>query len=327
MAGRGWIKSDEELRKFAYANDDILNKGIYINLMQQLNHLAKHTKGGLSIITQRQYYSHEDQFTRFLADDFGTQSLSNISGQHVAAYVEERQAEGKSASTVDLDLAAIRYFHHQFGPKTTRHSIPDNTKLSEKYGITLDPRTYGGVNRRWTWPEVERMIDLALRRGRHDVSHIVQLGSGLGLRIHEAVRLSRGHAMAALRSGQLHVKGKNGLERNVPLRADMPQLLQAILATVTGDADTKLFVPEGKKAHEVIQSVQAFISNSRDGVADPGARPDGVKMTAHGLRHLYAFERYREFIAEGFMPAAARMKVALLIGHSREDVTRIYLAE
>jgi integrase/recombinase XerD len=162
---------------------------------------------------------------------------------------------------------------------------------------------------------------------RHNVSHIVQLGSGLGLRIHEAVRLSRGNAMAALRSGQLHVKGKNGLERDVPLRADMPQLLRAILVTVPGDADTKLFVPEGKRAHEVIKSVQAFIGNYRDDVADPGTRPDGVNMTAHGLRHLYAFERYREFIAEGFAPAAARLKVALLIGHSRDDVTRIYLAE
>jgi integrase/recombinase XerD len=161
MAAKGWIKTDEQVRRFAYANDDILNKGVYINLMQQLNRLARHTKGGASIKTQRQYYSHEDQFTRFLADDFGTQSLSNISGQHVAAYVEERQAEGKSASTIDSDLSAIRYFHDQFGPKTTRHSIPDNTKLGEKYGITLDPRVYGGVNRRWTWPEVGRVIDVA----------------------------------------------------------------------------------------------------------------------------------------------------------------------
>jgi integrase/recombinase XerD len=208
MAGRGWIKTDEELRAFAKANDHILNKGAYINLMQQLSRLARHTKGGLSIKTQRQYYNHADQFTRFLADEYGVQNLANISGRHIADYVEERQVEGKAASTIDLDLCAIRYFHDQFGPKTTRYSTPDNTKLGEKYGITLDPRVYGGVNRRWTWPEVNRMIDLALRRGRYDVSYIIQLAAGLGLRIHEGIRLSRGDAMAALRSGQLHVKGK-----------------------------------------------------------------------------------------------------------------------
>jgi integrase/recombinase XerD len=327
MAGRGWIKTDEELRRFAYANDDILNKGTYINLMQQFNRLAHHTKGGLSITTQRQYYSHADQFIRFLADHYGTQNLANMSGRHIADYVEERQAEGKAASMVNDDLSSIRYFHNQFGPNATRHAIPNNTNLSEKYGVSLAARVYGGVNRRWTWAEVNRMIDLALRRGRYDVSHIIQLASGLGLRIHEGIRLSRGNAMTALRSGKLHVKGKNGLKRDVPLRADMSQLLRAILATVPGNADTKLFVPEGKKAHEVIQSIQAFISNYRDGVADPGARPDNVKMTAHGLRHLYAFERYQEFIAEGFNPTAARLKVAMLIGHSREDITRIYLAE
>ncbi|NHN33556.1 tyrosine-type recombinase/integrase [Paenibacillus agricola] len=327
MAGRGWIKTDEELRRFAYANDDIMNKGGYINLMQQLNRLARHTKGGLSIKTQRQYYSHADQFIRFLADGYGSQNLANISGRHIADYLEERQADGKAASTIDLDLCAIRYFHDQFDPKATRYSIPDNSMLCKKYGITLDPRKYGGVNRRWTWAEVNRMVELAIRYGRYDVSHIIQLGSGLGLRIHEGIRLSCGDAIAALRSGKLHVKGKNGLKRDVPLRADMPQLLRAILATAPGNSDTKLFVPDGKKAHEVIQSIQAFISNYRDGVADPGARPDGVKMTAHGLRHLYAFERYREFTNEGFKPAAARLKVAMLIGHSREDITRIYLAE
>lgn len=327
MAGRGWIKTDEELRIFTKANDDILNKGIYINLMQQLNKLARHTKGGVSIKTQRQYYSHADQLIRFLADHYGTQNLANISGRHIADYVEERRAEGKAASTVDLDLCAIRYFHDQFGPNATRHAIPDNTKLCEKYGVSLEARVYGGVNRRWTWTEVNRMVDLALHRGRYGVSHIIQLASGLGLRIHEGIRLARGDAIAALRSGLLHVKGKNGLERDVPLRGDIPQLLSAVMATVPGDAETKLFVPEGKKAHEVIQSIQAFISNYRDNVADQGARSDGLKMTAHGLRHLYAFERYQEFIAEGFKPAAARLKVALLIGHSREDITRIYLAE
>lgn len=324
MAGRGWIKDDHELVTFAYRTDDISNKGAYINLMKQFNRLAKHTKGGLSIKTQRQYYNHMDQFTRFLADEFGLQNLSNIHGRHIAAYIEERQSEGLSASAIDLDLAAIRYFHDQYGGNT-RNRIPDNVNLCKRYGITLDPRSYGKVNRRWTDNEIAKMTDIAMRKGRTDIAKIIRLGKELGLRIHEITRLSRTDSLTAIRTGYLHVKGKNGLERTVPLRGDMAELLQA--ASIVVSTDAKLFVPESRKTHEVIQSVQDFIRNHRDGVMDLDARKPRVKLTFHGLRHCYAFDRYKEFRAAGYAAGAARMMVSKLIGHSRDEITRIYLAE
>lgn len=324
MAGRGWIKDDHELVIFSDRTEDIFNKGAYVNLMKQLNRLAKHTKGGLSIKTQRQYYHHMDQFTRFLADDFGLQNLSNIHGRHIAAYIEERQSEGLSASAIDLDLAAIRYFHDQYGGDT-RNRIPDNATLCKRYGITLDPRSYGKVNRRWTDVEMTRMIDIAMRKGRTDIAKIIRLGKELGLRIHEVTRLSRTDALMAIRTGYLRVKGKNGLERNVPLRGQTRELLEAAAKVVSSDA--KLFVPEDRKTHEVIQSVQDFIRHHREEVMEPDARAPGVKLIFHGLRHCYAFDRYKEFRMEGFTPSAARMKVSQLIGHSRDEITRIYLAE
>lgn len=320
---RGWIKTDEEVREFAEHDDEIMNKGAYLNLMLQLNRLAKHAKG-LSIESQSQYYNHMDQVMRFLANEYNVQNLANISGRHVADYVEERQNEGKSASTVKGDLCAIRFFHDQYGGQT-RHRLPDNKQLQRKFGVSLERRSFGGVNRRWTWEEVHKMIDLALHRGRHDISQMTQLGVGLGLRIHEVVRLDRTQVERALRDEFLHVKGKGGLERDVPLRANIPLLLKSIMAPVP--RGSKLFVPDGRKAHEIIQSVKSFIIHHRDKIEDPTARTQGVNMTFHGLRHLYAFERYQELLKEGYTPVAARLKVALLIGHSREDVTRIYLAE
>lgn len=317
--------TDEEIRKYLLKRDDILNPGAFFNLVQQLNKVARHCKDNVAIKSQRQYYSNMLGIIHHLADYWGLQTLANISGKHVAAYIDELQAEGKSASTVDSHLCAIRYFHNQFGKDQVRHKIPDNTMLCQNYGISLEPRMFGGVNRRWTWDEVDKMVQLALVRNRFDISHMIQLAAGLGLRIHEVVRQSHENARNALRTGFLHVKGKGGLERDVPLRGDIPRLLEAIMVTVPKGA--KLFVPEGRKAHEVIQSVQSFIINHRDDIADPTARPQGVNMTFHGLRHLYSYERYQEFIAEGFTPAAARLKVAQLIGHNRDDVTRIYLAD
>ena len=105
----------------------------------------------------------------------------------------------------------------------------------------------------------------------------------------------------------------------------MDDLLKAAAANVPKDG--KLFVPADRKTHEVIQSVQSFILNHRAKVTEPDVRTKGVQMTFHGLRHKYAYERYQEFIAQGYKPATARYKVSELIGHSRDDVTRIYLAE
>jgi integrase/recombinase XerD len=323
LGKRGWIKTDEEVRLFASQEDEIVNKGAYINLMQQLNRLAKHAKG-LSIKSQSQYYNHMDQFVRFLGDDYGVKNLANFSARHVAEYIEERQSEGKSAATVKGDLCALRFFHDQYGGDT-RYRFPDNKELKEKFGVSLERRSFGGVNRRWIYEEVEKMTSLALHNGRPDISQMIQLGYRQGLRIHEVVRLDRSQAERAIREGFLRVKGKGGLERDIPLRADTPRLLKSIMGPVP--RGQKLFVPEGRKAHEVIQSVKSFLVTHRDKVASPTARPEGVNMTYHGLRHLYAYERYQEFLQSGMQPVQARLRVAQLIGHNRHDVTRIYLAE
>lgn len=49
-------------------------------------------------------------------------------------------------------------------------------------------------------------------------------------------------------------------------------------------------------------------------------------MTFHGLRHTCAAEWYRQALDEGLNPYQARKRVSELLGHHRDDVTRIYLA-
>ena len=46
----------------------------------------------------------------------------------------------------------------------------------------------------------------------------------------------------------------------------------------------------------------------------------------HGLRHVCAAEWYQERIAAGATPYEARKAVSRLLGHGRDDVTKIYLA-
>lgn len=45
----------------------------------------------------------------------------------------------------------------------------------------------------------------------------------------------------------------------------------------------------------------------------------------HGLRHAYARERYKERVYAGLGEKQALTEVAELLGHGRDDVTRVYL--
>lgn len=72
-----------------------------------------------------------------------------------------------------------------------------------------------------------------------------------------------------------------------------------------------------------MKHLQDFIAYHRDSVKDADStRP----MTFHGLRHLRAAEWYEEFIAAGITEKQARMKVAKMLGHGRDSVTKFYLA-
>ena len=46
----------------------------------------------------------------------------------------------------------------------------------------------------------------------------------------------------------------------------------------------------------------------------------------HGLRHSYAQEQYAGLVASGHTQIAAELQVSKLLGHTRPEVTRIYLA-
>lgn len=324
MAKRGWIKSAERIKVFAERNEDISNKGSYRNLMDQLNKVAKHSKG-ISIPSQRQYYNHMDQFCRFVADNYNLKSLRNIQNKHLVAYVAERQNDGKSAASVKQDIAAIRYFHDQ--TPRTRYYLKENQSLSDSHqGFSLDRRFFGGVNRRVSDMEYQGLVNRAFELNHQDTAYMLQLIREQGLRVHEATRLNRSDGEKALKDSTLMVKGKGGLVRNIPLTENSREILNWAMARV--DKGQKLFVHPTEKGHTVIQRVQDFIRNHREKFRHfPHGRPEGVPVTVHSFRHSYAKEQYDNFLKDGLSEEKARYMTSKLIGHSREDVTRIYLGE
>lgn len=289
-----------------------MNDGIYKTLMDQVDRLARHNRQG-SYHTKQRYYEAMQRFCRYLADEYRLQKLANVSGKHVAAYADYMQAAGKAASTIKTDLAAIRFFHDLLDNR--HHPLPGNADLH------LERRRFGELDRTWSRGEYDRFLEQCHDRGHEDYADVASLTWEVGLRIHEGFRLDTAAAEAALRTGELTVKGKGGKIRSVPITDNARAILSgALRRTQRGH---KLFVRDGVPTDTVIHNMQVFLSSVRPRIQDVGStRP----MTHHGLRHTYAARKYQEFIQSGYSHYDACKQVSQLLGHERAEVTRIYLA-
>lgn len=179
----------------------IINEGNYRTLIAQLDKLARHNRQG-SFRTKERYYEACKRFCAYLADEFRLQKLSNISGKHLVNYVLYLQENGKSASTIKTDLAAIRFFHDKLSG--AKYTLPTNAEL----GVELERRRFGGVDRTWSNIEFSKLLGKALAENRYDYILALYLARYAGLRIHECFRIDTAVAEQALRESAITIKGK-----------------------------------------------------------------------------------------------------------------------
>ena len=139
----------------------IINGGTYCTLVSQLDKLARHNRQG-SFRTKERYYEAFKRFCAYLADEFHLQKLENVSGRHLTCYVLHMQENGKSASTIKTDLAAIRFFHDKMS--RPKYRLPTNEELA----VELERRCFGSVDRTWSTAEFNRMPGKALAEDRYD---------------------------------------------------------------------------------------------------------------------------------------------------------------
>ncbi|WP_338834587.1 Tyrosine recombinase XerC [Moorella humiferrea] len=292
-----------------------MGKGIYANLEQQIEALRRKSTDTVSYKTQERYWGAFRRFCEFTAEKFRLQNIRNINDKHIAAYVEKLRSENRSASHIKTELAGIRYCH-DFIPNA-RHKISPNEKFS------LPKRKFGGVDRSWSAQEYTKMREIALQEGNTRAYHILSLCRNAGLRIEETLRIDRATAEKALRTGNLHVIGKGGRERDVAINSEVKKTLAEVISTVP--RGQKLFVLASEKTHLVKKEMEKWMEQNRAEAQAPGReRP----LTWHGLRHSYAKERYNYYRNVMKMDKiAARKAVSAEIGHNRADVTVIYVGK
>ena len=279
-----------------------------MNLESQFEKLYRHIKVG-SYKTRERYAKAFKRFMVFLAEKYRLQKLSNISEKHILSYLEYMQKKGLAASTVKTELAAIRFFHDNM--PYTRNELPSNKRLQ------LAKRSFGGVDRTWTNREFNIIVGIAIENNHNDFVSIMTLARYAGLRLEECFRIDTNDARKALEEGRLYVNGKGGLTRYVPINESISVVLRNTLKTTP--IGQKLFVRPNDKTHLAMKRLQCFIAYHRKSFTNR-------RITFHGLRHTYAHEQYEKFIQQGYSDYKARKLVSELLGHHRDDVTRIYLA-
>jgi len=249
----------------------------------------------------------------FLADEYRVERIANIAPKHIVAYVARLQERGLTSAYLKTELSGIRFFFDQI--PNARHKLPDNATLN------LQKRQFGKVDQTWSDREFELFVAKAIELEREDYVAIFQLARYAALRLHECFRIDTQIATIAVKTGSITVKGKGGLVRTVPINRIISGTLSSMLETTP--RGHKLFVLPLDKTHLAMQRFEEFIRRHKPPIQDPGStRP----MTFHGLRHTCAVEWYRGFIASGDSEFHARKRVAKLLGHGRDDVSRVYLA-
>lgn len=151
----------------------------YHNLLSQAQKLYRHNRQG-SYKTKKRYFEAYKRFLRYMGDIFRLEKIANISGKHLASYVEYMQQKNYSASTIKTDLTAIRFWHDQI--PNARYVLPSNDEFQ------LERRKLGGVDRTWSNAEFNRMVLECWKVRREDYEACIVIARYAGLRLLQMAR-------------------------------------------------------------------------------------------------------------------------------------------
>ena len=171
----------------------------------------------------------------------------------------------------------------------------------------------------WNDGEYQQMLLAAATAGREDYITLLYLGRHAGLQINECFAIDMRTAKEAAEKQSLVVQDTSGYERIIPL----PRLIFQRFQWHISNTQDKFFVPRNQTEKEAQAAFQSFFDYYAKWFQHSSK---AIPLTFDSLRYAYAMEQYEAFIRSGKSPYEARLAVSKLLGHGRDDVTKIYLA-
>ncbi|HNP36972.1 MAG TPA: phage integrase N-terminal domain-containing protein [Woeseiaceae bacterium] len=238
----------------------------------------------------------------------------SLKPKHVEALVSHWKDQGLSVGTLKNLLSGLRWWAKHVGKDDMIPKDNDAFDIGKRSQVGTESKAWDLTEAHLAKVSDER-VRLSLR-----------LQAAFGLRREEAIKFRPNYA---IKGDHIRLKAswtKGGRARTVPIRTDQQrELLEGVRKLVGGGA----LIPPSKNYEE------------QKNHYDRQIRTAGIK-NPHGLRHAYAQRRYEELtgwkapVAGGLatksltidqraLNEGARETISRELGHSREEITKVYL--
>lgn len=270
----------------------------------------------LSPLTLEAYTRDAGAFLSFLADHLGgapsLKNLSNLAPADVRAYLASRRATGIESRTLVRMLAAARSF--------ARFLEREGKGKVAALAAVRAPRISKSLPKPISVGSAKQVSDPALRAGEEREpwvlardAAVLALLYGSGLRISEALSLSRGEIPAPGKGDSLTVIGKGKKTRMVPVLPQVFALIHDYIKLCPFDLAAGAPLFRGEKGGPLSpRIVQLAMERMRGALGLPDT------ATPHALRHSFA----THLLARG----GDLRSIQELLGHASLATTQIYTA-
>ena len=252
-------------------------------------------------------------FLQFLQGHLGGSAtladLAALAPRDVRAFLAARRAEGLSSQSLMRGLAAAR----SFARRLTRTGRAQISALA----AVRSPKIPRSLPKPIAAPAAKRLLDVETRAGEERAdwvlardAAVLSLLYGCGLRISEALSLTRGEAPVP-GVGRIEVLGKGGKRRQLPVIAAVQAAVADYLARCPWPLPPEgpLFV--GAKGGPLSpRIVQAAVARMRGALGLPDS------ATPHALRHSFA----THLLSRG----GDLRTIQELLGHASLSTTQLY---
>jgi len=305
--------------------------GVVDNLGFQLAKIVRNSNAN-RFATRRRYLKAQQRFIKHIAKEFRVQNLRNIKDKHLESYAKSLKEKECTNQYIKIELSAIRFLHNDI--PNTRNILEDARVFNKRLEVSKSDADATKIYRAWSKNEIEDMKKIAKKLNRESIIKIIDVQSELGLRLDEAVTLKSYQVKIALKRGKIDLSNtKGGVPRVVELSAEARKILESL------DLSRKYCIVPQKyhdksKIHKFKKSIQNFLYNHREKIQDNyrESSAHGLKdnqksaLTSHGLRHTFARRKYKEFREMGLSKYDSRREVSELLGHHRDNITRVYIS-
>jgi len=311
---KGWptvsksFRTKRDAEDWSRRTEDEMIRGVYIRRVpSESTTIASALDRYLKEITPSKRLStqHSEKVRAGLVQKrLGRYSLASLSPEIIAAFRDDRRAEGKSDSTVRLELALLGHLY---------------TVAIKEWGLGLAynpvasirrPPPAAGRKRRLSRSEARRMLKACDAHSNPMLGWVVRIALYSCMRQGEILSLTREQVDLNRRIVRLS-ETKNGSERTVPLSRRAVKVFQQALAHPVQAADTNLIFygepgKDGKRRPYRINKVWSM-ALTRAGISD---------LHFHDLRH----EAVSRLVERGL----SDQEVAAISGHRSMQMLKRY---